>query len=60
MFVVVTKEKPNRVKTIYNMIDNADDGTNFLHNLSLTERQVHSICKSFENNYAIRCNCQRC
>lgn len=52
MFVVVTKEKPNRVKTIYNMIDNADDGTNFLHNLSLTERQVHSICKSFENNYA--------
>ena len=51
MFVVVTKEKPNRVKTIYNIIHNADDGTNFFHNLSLTERQVNSICKFFENNY---------
>ena len=33
-----------------NIIGNSDDETNFPHKLLLTERQVSSIRKSFENN----------
>ena len=33
-----------------NMIGNSNDKTNFPHELLLTDRQVSSIRKSFENN----------
>ena len=33
-----------------NMIGNSDDETNFPHKLLLTDRQVSSLRKSFENN----------
>ena len=32
------------------MIANSNDGTNFPHELLLTNRQVSNLCKAFANN----------
>ena len=36
-----------------NVVGNSNDGSNFLHNLLLTDIQVSRLCKTFENGSSV-------